>query len=69
VLREPAPQSFLVSFDDSGMTLELGVWIADPSNGALGLQSNLNRSILRRFREEGIEIPFPQREVRLLNPV
>ncbi|MBS1210251.1 MAG: conserved hypothetical transrane protein [Proteobacteria bacterium] len=68
VLRNPAAQSFLVSFDDSGMTLELGVWIADPANGALGLQSNLNRAILRRFREEGIEIPFPQREVRLLNP-
>lgn len=66
VLAEPAPAAFLVSFDDSGMTLELGVWIEDPANGTLGLKSDLNRAILRRFREEQIEIPFPQREVRLL---
>lgn len=68
VLQDPAPQAFLVSFDDSGMTLELGVWIADPGSGTLGLKSDLNREILRRFRAAGIEIPFPQRELRLLNP-
>lgn len=66
VLQDPPPRAFLVSFDDSGMTLELGVWIADPGNGSLGLKSDLNREILRRFREQGIEIPFPQREVRML---
>jgi len=66
VLKEPAPASFLVSFDDSGITLELGVWIADPANGTLGLRSDLNREILKRFRAGGIEIPFPQREIRLL---
>lgn len=66
VLQDPPPRAFLVSFDDSGMTLELGVWIADPGNGSLGLKSDLNREILRRFREQAIEIPFPQREVRML---
>ncbi|NSL55341.1 mechanosensitive ion channel family protein [Uliginosibacterium aquaticum] len=68
VRQEPAPQAYLVSFDESGMTLELGVWIADPGSGTLGLRSDLNRAVLQRFREEGIEIPFPQREVRVLNP-
>lgn len=68
VLVDPAPKAFLVSFDDSGMTLELGFWIGDPEKGNLEIRSNINRAILRRFREEGIEIPFPQREVRLLNP-
>lgn len=66
VLADPAPTGYLVSFDDSGMTLELGVWIADPGNGTLGLRSSLNREILRRFRAAGIEIPFPQREVRMI---
>ncbi|GAB2889730.1 mechanosensitive ion channel [Uliginosibacterium flavum] len=68
VIADPAPQAFLVSFDDSGMTLELGFWISDPEKGHLEIRSNLNRAILRRFREEGVEIPYPQREVRLLNP-
>lgn len=66
VLKDPEPAAYLVSFDDSGMTLELGVWIADPANGTLGLKSDLNRAILKRFREASIEIPFPQREIRLL---
>lgn len=68
VLDEPRPTAYLVSFDDSGITLELGVWIADPGNGTLGLRSDMNREILRRFRAAGVEIPFPQREIRVLNP-
>ena len=55
--------AFLVAFADSSITLELGFWIDDPKNGTLGLRSDINRAILRRFREAGIEIPFPQREV------
>lgn len=66
VLSEPPPKAFLVEFQDSGIALELGVWINDPDNGSLGLRSNLNRAILAAFRAEGIEIPFPQREIRLV---
>ena len=68
VIADPPPRADLISFDDSGITLELGFWIADPENGNQEIRSNINRGILRRFREAGIEIPFPQREVRLLNP-
>jgi small-conductance mechanosensitive channel len=63
VLKEPAPMAFLVAFADSSINLEVGFWIDDPKNGTLGLRSDVNRAILRRFREAGIEIPFPQREV------
>lgn len=66
VLTDPAAAAMLVSFDDSGVSLELGWWIADPENGSGGLRSDIGRTILRRFREEGIEIPFPQREIRIL---
>lgn len=69
VLADPAPAAFLVAFADSGIEYELGVWIADPHNGKLGVQSDLNRAIYRRFKEEGIEIPYPQREVRVLGPL
>lgn len=66
VLPEPAPAAFMALFADSGIEYELGVWIADPHNGKLGVQSDLNRAIYRRFKEAGIEIPYPQREVRVL---
>jgi small-conductance mechanosensitive channel len=67
VLREPKPTAFLANFGDSGIDLELGFWIFDPAQGSLGVKSAINREILRRFRDEGIEIPFPQREIRVLN--
>ena len=68
VLPEPAPRAFLHSFGDSGINLELGMWITDPENGTLGIRSAVQLEILRRFRAENIEIPFPQREIRVLNP-
>jgi len=66
VLRDPAPATCLVRFADSGIDLELGVWIADPEAGQLNLRSDLNLVIWEGFKREGIEIPYPQREVRLL---
>jgi small-conductance mechanosensitive channel len=66
VLAEPPPMPFLVAFADSGINLELGFWIDDPADGSLGLRSDVNLAIWRAFRKEGIEIPYPQREVRLL---
>ena len=65
-LAEPPPRAFLVQFADSSIVLELGLWIDDPEEGTLALVSELNLAILRRFRAEGIEIPYPQRDVRLV---
>ena len=58
--------SALLGFADSGINLQLGFWIRDPAEGTLGIRSAINMQIWRRFKEEGIEIPFPQREVRVL---
>ncbi len=66
VLKDPAPKAFLAAFGESGIDLELGFWIADPQEGTLGVRSDLNLEILRGFRREAIEIPFPQRELRML---
>lgn len=66
VLDSPEPQVFLRSFADSGIDLELGFWIADLEQGRFGLISDINLEIWREFKNHGIEIPFPQREVRLL---
>ena len=66
VLSTPAPCTLLTAFADSGINLELGFWIADPQEGTGNIRSDINLAIWRLFREHAIEIPFPQREVRLL---
>lgn len=66
VLADPPPKAFLARFGDSGIELELGVWIGDPEIGMLNIRSELNLEVWRAFQEAGIEIPYPQREVRVL---
>lgn len=69
VLKDPAPGALIVTFADSGIDLELGVWVDDPDQGVAGLRSDLYADIWREFRAQGIEIPFPQREIRVLGNV
>ena len=66
VLREPGPSAQLVNFADNGIELELGFWIADPERGSQNVRSDIGVDIVREFRSRGIEIPFPQREVRMV---
>ena len=66
VLRDPAPTVHVINLADNGVELELGVWLADQEQGTLDVRSGINLAILNEFRARGIEIPFPQREVRLL---
>jgi len=68
VIVDPPPKAFVVGFADSGINLRLSVWIADSRDGTLGVSSDINLAVWRRFRAEGIEFPFPQREVRVLPP-
>lgn len=68
ILRLPGvePAAFLTALGDSGLTLELGVWIGDPENGQLGLRSAILRRILAAFADEGIRIPYPRREIQIV---
>ena len=63
VLREPEPLVALSAFGTDGLEFTVGYWMADPENGNLNLRSLVNLDILRLLRENGIEIPFPQRVV------
>ncbi|HSN39208.1 MAG TPA: mechanosensitive ion channel domain-containing protein [Burkholderiales bacterium] len=67
VLKHPEPGAVLLRFGDSGIDLELGIWIEDPQEGTYGLRSDIYREIWRDFKKHDIEIPYPQREVRILN--
>ncbi len=70
VLADPPPAAFLQAFGSDGLELEIGftLSLADPTVGRQAVRSDVNRAILAALRSEGIEIPFPQREIRILNP-
>jgi small-conductance mechanosensitive channel len=51
---------------DHGVDLELTVWISDPAVGEGELRSELLKEVLRTYRAEGISIPYPRREVRMI---
>lgn len=67
VLPDPAPGCALVEFGADGLTFELGFWVADPEAGRQNVTSDINLAILRLFSLNGIEIPFPQRDIRVVH--
>jgi len=67
VLRDPAPSAALSAFAADGLEFTLGYWIADPEAGTLGLKSDINKQILASLRQNGIDLPYPQRVVHLHN--
>ncbi|HKB84097.1 MAG TPA: mechanosensitive ion channel domain-containing protein [Burkholderiales bacterium] len=66
VLKDPAPTALLTAFGDNGINLELLAWIEDPERGKLNLNSDLNLALYKSFAANGIEIPFPQRDIRIV---
>ena len=65
VLKDPGPSVALSAFGADGLEFTLGYWIADPENGQLNLRSLVNRTILQSLRDNGIEIPYPQRVLHI----
>src|SRR5208282_159662 len=59
VLTDPRPACLLAGFGDNTINLELRVWLNDPQNGIGSVKSDLLWGIWQRFREHGIELPFP----------
>lgn len=65
ILKDPAANVLVVGFGDSSVDLEVRCWIADPVNGVGNLRSALLLGIWDAFKEHGIEIPFPQRDLHI----
>lgn len=64
--RVPEPRVRVRAFADSSVNFQLLVWVRDPSEK--GLQThNLLKAIYTAFKKEQITIPFPQRDVHLIN--
>lgn len=68
ILKDPKPACLLRDFGDSSVDLEIRFWIRDPMNGRANVTSELLLGIWDRFAENGIEIPYPQRDLHLRSP-
>jgi small-conductance mechanosensitive channel len=68
-LKEPAPSVFLERFGDSSIDFKLMVWSSEMSDRPSRYRSDMNFAIAEKFREAGIEFPFPQRDVHIKDGV
>ncbi|MEJ2009535.1 MAG: mechanosensitive ion channel, partial [Acidobacteriota bacterium] len=64
VLKRPTPEVRFLEFGNSSLNMELLVWTVEPAKHFL-LQSRLNFAIDAAFRRDGVEVPFPQRDVHV----
>ncbi|MGR3515149.1 MAG: mechanosensitive ion channel family protein [Paracoccaceae bacterium] len=67
VLTSRPPVCHIVGFGDSSVDYILRFWITDPSGGLTNIRGNVFLALWDTFHENGISIPFPQREVTLMN--
>ena len=67
VLSFKAPVCHIVGFGDSSVDYILRFWIRDPTGGLTNIRGNVFLALWDTFKENDISIPFPQREVKLLD--
>jgi small-conductance mechanosensitive channel len=65
VVAEPPPDVFFVNFGDSSLDFSLACWFGNTTDRWFGMLS-MRYAIAEKFREHGIEIPFPQRTLSLI---
>jgi small-conductance mechanosensitive channel len=61
-MKNPKHQVHLTEFGDSAWNMQLRVWIPNVKD-RYDLRNELNQAIVRKFNENNIEIPFPQRDL------
>ena len=67
VLESPKPDVLIDGFGDSSINFSLRKWTSSHMTIPGNLKSNLYFEILKKFRENKIEIPFPQRDLHIKN--
>ena len=67
ILKTPKPKAYFANYGESSLNFCLKFWIKEISDG-LTISSQINCQIWELFKEKGIEIPFPQAVVHMVNP-
>ena len=65
VQSSPEPVCHVTEFADNAINLLLRFWISDPSNGVVNIKGDVFLALWDRFVAHGIEVPFPQRDLRI----
>lgn len=65
VLKTPPPTAWLDGYGDSSVNFIIHCWITDPESGIGNIKSEVLKKLWHLFQKEGIEIPFPQRDLNL----
>lgn len=68
VLSKPKAQVHLIEFGDSSWNMQLRAWIGNVKDHP-HVRNELNKAIVRKFREYGVEIPFPQRDLHVKSSI
>ncbi|MBV1918271.1 MAG: mechanosensitive ion channel [Sphingomonadaceae bacterium] len=67
VLDFPKPNVLMIAFGESSVDFEIRIWITDPEDGISNIRSDVLKRLWTLFRENNVEIPFPQRDFNLRN--
>ena len=65
VLETPPPTVWLDSYGDSSVNFVIHCWIEDPEEGVGNVRSDVLKRLWKLFQDNGVEIPFPQRDINL----
>lgn len=68
VLSAPKAQVHLIEFADSSWNMQLRAWIGNVKEHP-HVRNELNKAVVRKFREYGVEIPFPQRDLHVKSSI
>jgi small-conductance mechanosensitive channel len=66
VIGDPPAAGRVKQLTERGIELELTLWIADPLVGDGDLKSDILKDVLKAYRAEGIEIPYPRHDIRMI---
>ncbi|KWV90424.1 mechanosensitive ion channel family protein [Erythrobacter sp. YT30] len=65
VLKVPKPRVNVMEFGDNSVNFDVRFWIEDPEGGLANIRSDVYMRIWKLFKENDVEIPFPQRDLHL----
>jgi len=68
VLKHPAADVLHMAFGDSAWNIRLRIWLEHPRRHPQ-VRSEINCAIVQKFQQNGVEIPFPQRDLHLRSPL
>jgi small-conductance mechanosensitive channel len=65
ILAAPPPTAWLQSFGEGSLNFIIHCWITDPEEGTGNVRSAVLKNLWHLFREHGVEVPFPRRDLHL----